>query len=67
MTVPILSEYSASNLAIANVDEMIRNIEEEIGKGTPQHYAAYQFEVGRIRGLREAKRELLDALAKIEV
>jgi len=67
VTVPILSEYSATNLAISNIDERIGMVEEELGKGTPQNYAQYQFGVGQCRGLREARRELLDALAKIEV
>lgn len=67
MTVPILSEFSASNLAISNIDERIRMVEEELGKGTPKTYSEYQFGVGQCRGLREARRELLDALAKIEV
>lgn len=55
------------NLAIVNIDAKVHALHEEIGKGTCSDYAEYLSFVGEIRGLLTAKRELLDALAKIEV
>ena len=63
----ILGEYGAANLAMANLDAKVHALHEELGKGTCKNYAEYLEVVGQIKGLLLAKRELLDALAKIEL
>ena len=63
----IIGEYGAANLAISNLEKEVFHLHEELGKGTCQDYATYREKCGQIRGLLTAKRELLDALAKIEL
>lgn len=67
MTVPILSEYQVVNLAVSKIDERVEYIKEELVKGTCKNYEAYANLTGQVRGLYEARYELLDALKKVEV